>query len=72
MTLRFAIALKKSANPEGGEKWQLKHFSTLEFANGTPADDRESIEIGSVDTSHGGVQMIEPQYPVEEDGLRDV
>jgi hypothetical protein len=30
--MRFAVSLKRSADPEGEEEWQVKHFSTVRFA----------------------------------------
>ena len=56
LTLRFAISLKKTADPTGGQEWQLKHFSTLRFAGGPePGTERsairEGIEVDHVDRS---------------------
>jgi len=56
LTLRFAISLKKAADPQGGQKWQLKHFSTIRFSVGPTPDaemaNPESVEIGPTVRSH--------------------
>ena len=50
MTLRFVLSLKKSADPEGGQEWQLSHFSTIEFANGPPPGSRDFTTSDGVET----------------------
>ena len=50
MTPRFAVSLRRSADPDGGERWQLKDSSPVNFAGGTLADAQacavgENIEI---------------------------
>jgi len=42
LTLQFAVSLKKSTDPVGGQRWQLKHFTTLDFASRRP-DDAENL-----------------------------
>jgi len=32
--MRFAVSLKRSADPDGGQEWQLKHFSSANFGTG--------------------------------------
>ena len=49
--MRFVVSLKRSADPEGGQMWQLKHFSSVKFASdlfpGTQlSTDCENIEMG--------------------------
>jgi len=65
LTLRFAISLRKSADPEGEQEWQLTHFNTPHFARphspGTrvPAM-RESVEMNHVGSPRGRVSMYDP------------
>ena len=56
LTLRFVISLRKSADPEGGKKWQSTNLNTLRFSPAVC----ENIEMGSVDPSHRRVKMHEP------------
>ena len=77
LTLRFAVSLRKSANPEGGQKWSLEHFSSIEFASGPPAGSQgsvvcENIEMEPVDPPHSRAQTREPQGSAEEIELGDV
>jgi len=50
LTMRFAVSLKRSADPEAGQGWQVAHFSTANFANSSPATRvsgiRDNIELG--------------------------
>ena len=71
------ISLRKSANPEGGQKWELKHFSSIEFTRGPPVDSqgsvaRENVEMEPIDPSHGRIQTREPRGSTEEIELGDV
>ena len=56
--------------------WQVKHFTTLDFAAGPPSDDTQdsgtcdNVEMGPVDASYGRVQMRESQCSIAENGLR--
>ena len=75
MTLRFVLSLKKSADPEGGQEWQLSHFSTIEFANGPPPGSRDfttsdGVETDFVDAS--SMQLREPHYSMTDIKLREV
>ena len=59
--MRFALSLKRSADPDGGEEWQLKHFSSAKFASdpspGTQMSAaHDDIGIDSLDPSNGRVQ----------------
>ena len=29
--MRFAVSLKRAANPDGGQEWRLEHFSSADF-----------------------------------------
>ena len=66
LTLRFAISLRKSADPEGSRKWQLTHFNTPHFAAAPPSDIQvtvvrdSGIEMGLVDPSCDRVKVYEP------------
>jgi len=51
LTMRFALSLKRSADPEGGQEWRLKHFTSADFI--PPTDTQmstisEDIEMGPV------------------------
>ena len=53
--MRFAVSLKRSADPEGGQEWELSHFSSVNFASASPPDMqvsaiRENIEMDFIDT----------------------
>ena len=53
--MRFAVSLKRSADPDGGQEWQLKHFSSVHFAGGPSSDVRlsavyESVEMDTLDS----------------------
>ena len=55
LSMRFAVSLKRSADPEGGQEWELSHFSSVNFASQTPPDMqassvRENIEMDFIDT----------------------
>jgi len=55
LTLRFAVSLKRSADSDGGQKWQLKHFSTIDISASYPSPDaqvssvHEDIELDLLD-----------------------
>ena len=59
------ITLKQSADPDGGEEWQLKHFSSVQFKT-LPSPDarvstiREDIEMDPVDHLNHQSQTREP------------
>jgi len=63
LTLRFALSLRKSADPEGGKKWELSHFSSPHFARPlshsveVPAFRRETFEMDPIHPHRGRVQM---------------
>ncbi|KAF9646554.1 hypothetical protein BDM02DRAFT_3118500, partial [Thelephora ganbajun] len=44
LTLRFAVSLKRSADPEGGQEWQLKHFTSINFAD-VPLPDTQVSDV---------------------------
>lgn len=65
LTLRFVLSLKKSADPEGGQMWQLKHFTTLDFASVPPGDTqgsttRDDTEMDPMGASHRRISSYEP------------
>lgn len=68
------ILLKKSADPEGGEQWQLKHFTTIEFASPDTQYSLvcETTEMDPVDGPYGQIQMCESRSSVGEAGMEDV
>lgn len=54
LTMRFAISLKRSADPNGGREWQLTHSSSVNFASGPLLDTwvsgiHENIEMDPID-----------------------
>jgi len=63
--MRFAVSLKRSADPEVGQKWRLEHFSSANFA-GIPSSStrvstvRDNIEFGLVNLQSGPVRTSEP------------
>ena len=46
--MRFAVSLKRSADPRGGQEWQLSHFTSVDFG-GQMSTVRENVEMGLVD-----------------------
>ena len=53
--MRFAVSLKRSADPDGGQEWQLKHFSSVNFASRLSPDlqmstVRDDIEMEPLDS----------------------
>lgn len=63
--MRFAISLRRSADPDGEEEWQLKHFSSINFASGPSfgaqvSTIRENIEMGLVDSPDDQRQIYGP------------
>jgi hypothetical protein len=52
LTMRFALSLKRSADPGGGEEWQLKHFSTVKFASGPSPDTQVSAVGDDIEMDH--------------------
>ena len=47
--MRFAVSLKRSADPKGGQEWQLSHFTSINFGRQTSTV-RENVEMGLVDS----------------------
>ena len=43
LSMRFAVSLRRSADPDSGDEWQLKHFSTVDF--GTPSSNARASAI---------------------------
>ena len=63
LTMRFAVSLKRSADPHSEREWQLMHFSAINFVSGpTPATGAhpEDIELDPVSPVHGQVHFQEP------------
>jgi hypothetical protein len=64
LTLRFAVAIKRSADPDGGQRWESRHFSSMRFASvhlpgiQVPAV-RETIELELVNPSNGQIRTSE-------------
>ena len=48
LAMRFAVSLKRSADPKGGQEWQLSHFTSIDFG-GRVSTVRENVEMGLVD-----------------------
>ena len=65
LTMRFAVSLKRSADPGGRQEWQLRHFSSISFAasplhaaqTSTPCED---IEIDQIPPRNNQLQINEP------------
>ena len=53
--MRFAISLKRAANPDGGQEWRLEHFSAVKFDSGPSSGTEESI-----DCEHIEMDPLEP------------
>lgn len=63
--MRFVVSLKRSADPHGGQEWQLSHFSSVGFAGGPSSGAAVSavcddVEMDPVDLPHGRVQTGGP------------
>ena len=58
LTMRFAVSLKRSADPDGGQEWQLSHFSSVGFGDDTSPD----IQVAPV---RDNIEM-DPIYPPNE------
>ena len=43
MALRFALSLKKVADPDGEEEWEPKHFDSIKFASNHSHDSQDSV-----------------------------
>ena len=69
--------MKRSADPVGGQKWELNHFTTMSFARGDPINTQDSvacrgIETGPIDASHGHIQLRPLRSSVGEIRSKDV
>ena len=56
--MRFAVSLKRSADPEAGQEWRVAHFSSANFAGGSSSVTqvsavRDNIEMGLVNFPSG-------------------
>jgi len=67
LTMRFAVSLKRSADPDGRQEWQLMHFSSANFASSlsdtqvsTPTV-QEDVEMELVDPLDG--QLVQTCVP---------
>jgi hypothetical protein len=63
--MRFAVSLKRSADPKGDEEWQLKHFSTVKFAS-------DPVPDSQVSGDHGDIEMYLTDPPDDEAQIREV
>ena len=65
LTLRFAISLRKAANPEGEQQWGVTHFNTPRFSGlvspgvHAPAVYENFLEMDAVDSPPGRAQVSE-------------
>ena len=62
--MRFAVSLKRSADPEGRQEWQVSHFSSVNFAGGSSPDTqmsvtRENIEMDFIDPPNARLRIRE-------------
>ena len=63
LTMRFAVSLKRSADPKSRREWQLMHFSTINFVSGPPpvtGAHPEDIEMDPASPVNGHVHFREP------------
>ena len=64
LSMRFAVSLRRSADPNGGDEWQFKHFSSVDF--GGPSSDtqmstvQEHIEMDLLDSPNDKRQTRGP------------
>lgn len=75
--MRFIVSLRKSADPEGGQKWKLAHLTTLRFTSDPPVDTQdlaacETVETDLIDAPHRWIHTSEPQDPMLEVRPRDI
>ena len=47
--MRFAVSLKRSADPDGGQEWGLTHLSSINFAGDPSADTQASTVYENVE-----------------------
>ena len=52
--MRFGVSLRRSADPDRGQEWDLTHFTTVSFAGGPSLDTQastvhENIEMDPLD-----------------------
>ena len=77
MALRFALALKKVADPDGGEGWEPKHFDSIKFASDHSVDSQgsaahENTELGSGNASQDRISAGSSESTIEEIELGEV
>jgi len=64
LTMRFAVSLKRSADPEAGQGWRVAHFSSANFTNSSPATQvaavRDNIEMGHLILPSGRMRTSGP------------
>jgi len=61
--MRFAVSLKRSADPNSEREWQLMHFSAINFNSVHPPATNahpEDIEMDPVGHVNDGLQFREP------------
>jgi len=63
--MRFAVSLKRSADPEAGQEWRLAHFSSANFAGSSSSSTRvltvrDNLEFGLVALQSGRTRTGEP------------
>ena len=59
------MSLKRSADPDGGQEWQLRHFSSANFAGDPSPDTRistvcEDVEMDPFDPTKDRLRSREP------------
>jgi len=63
LTMRFAVSLKRSADPNSEREWQLMHFSAINFVSAPPRATNahpEDIEMDPVDPVNHELEFREP------------
>ena len=72
MAPRFAVSLRQSADPDDGERWQLKHFGPDNFADGPSSNAqasavRENIEMDPLGLPNDELQTRGPWATGQDD-----
>ena len=57
LTMRFAVSLKRSADPNGGQAWRFKHFSSIDFAGGGTSS------VAQLSAHHEDIEMDATSLP---------
>ena len=53
--MRFVVSLKRAADPDGGQEWQLEHFSSINFYSNPSSGTRAAAVCENIE--------MDPAYP---------